>query len=55
MQQQNQPVLVVLTAWQRAGGGYTSADAQNVDESAAAITRQTSMPQNTTRAPAIPL
>ena len=44
-----------MTAWQRAGGGYTSADAPNVGESAAAITRQTNMPQNTTRTPAIPI
>lgn len=55
IQQQNRPVQVALTAWQRAAGGYTSADAPNVGESAAAITRQTNMPQNTTRAPAIPL
>ena len=55
IQQQNRPVQVALTAWQRAGGGYTSADAPNVGESAAPITRQTSMPQNTTRIPAIPL
>jgi hypothetical protein len=38
-----------------AGGGYTSADALNVDKSAAAITLRTSMPQNTTRALAMPL
>ncbi|MGA9153248.1 MAG: hypothetical protein WBZ36_21935 [Candidatus Nitrosopolaris sp.] len=44
-----------MTVWQPAGGGYTSADAPNVGESAAAITRQTNMPQNTTQAPAIPL
>jgi len=44
-----------LTAWKLADGGYISADAPNVDESAAAITRQTSMLQNTMRAPAIPL
>ena len=55
IQQQNRPVQVALTAWQRAGGGYTYADAPNVGESAAAITRQTNMPQNTTRTPAIPL
>lgn len=39
----------------RAGGGYTSADAHNVDKSAATITLRTSIPQNTTRALAIPL
>lgn len=55
IQEQNRPVQVALTAWQRAAGGYTCADALNVGESAAAITRQTNMPQNTTRAPAIPL
>ena len=55
IQQQNRPVQVALTAWQRAAGGYTSADAPNVGESAVAITRQTNMPQNTTRTPAIPL
>jgi hypothetical protein len=43
-----------LTVWQPAGGGYTSEDAPNVDKLAAAITRQTNMPQNTMRAPAIP-
>src|SRR5690242_19425132 len=40
---------------QRAGSGYTSADAPNVDKSAAAITLRTNMPQNTTRALAMPL
>ena len=55
IQKQNRPVQVALTAWQRAAGGYTSADAPNVGESAAAITHQTNMPQNTTRAPVIPL
>ena len=55
IQQQNRRVQVALTAWQREAGGYTSADAPNVDESAAAIIRQTNMPQNTMRAPAIPL
>ena len=55
IQKQNRPVQVVLTAWQRAAGGYTSADAPNVGELAAAITLQANMPQNTTRALAIPL
>jgi len=55
IQQQNRPVQVALTVWQREDGGFTSAGAPNVDKSAAAITRQTSMPQNTTRAPAIQL
>jgi hypothetical protein len=52
-QLQNRPVQVASTAWQRVGGGYTSAGAPRVVESAAAITRQTNMPQSTTRAPAI--
>ena len=55
IQPQNRPVQVASTAWQRAGGGYTFADAPNVAESAAAITRQTNMPQSTTRALAIRL
>lgn len=32
IQKQNRPVQVVLTAWQRAAGGYTYADAPNVGE-----------------------
>jgi len=55
IQQQNRPVRVVLTVWQLEDGGFTSAGAPNVDKSAAAITRQTSMPQNTTRVLAIQL
>jgi len=55
IRQQNRPVRVVLTVWQLEDGGFTSAGAPSVDKSAAAITRQTSMPQNTMRAPAIQL
>ena len=55
IQQQNRPVQVVLTVWQRAGGGFTFVDAPNVDESDAVITRQASMPQNIMLVPAIPL
>lgn len=55
IQQQNRPVRAVLTVWQREDGGFTSAGAPNVDKSAAAITRQTNMPQNITRAQAIQL
>jgi len=55
IQQQNRPVQVVSTVWRWEDGGYTSADVPNVDKSAAATTRQASMPQNTTLVPAIPL
>jgi len=44
----NRPVQVVSSVWQQVGGGYTYADAPNAGTSAAAITRQTNMPQSTT-------